>query len=403
MAIGFFYLLFTTHLSAARVIALAQSLGNLWGLSLAILTVGYGLVEIPRLLWYRSNHKKRTQYLMWRLAQLQSEKDEAHDRVDEYVYLFRYFEKKFQHKHTFLQSQIAIVKDTLIHHQLYEKEIVSPDITQTKIKEDIDKGEISEKLLAKIHTELKIWIFELERSESWWYKTAHDVLILELSLKQKQSLKRQSLTNSTSTKKQWKRDTSSSFHRINSSDANGNHSLHKSKDHRSLDNDKKFKLGRATKEKVRSEEENDDEDEDDDNHVTNDSNPQNRKDEAEESQLELHLNATHQPSFDEIRQLNATAKMYWYAHIYVVPVLQKVFAIAFGILSLVFIWSEIALAFNIHWSIFAIVANEFDVHTLYFYTIYVYIITMCIYVYMKYFLLNNSLNNSIDIAMALEY
>ncbi|ETO27370.1 hypothetical protein RFI_09762 [Reticulomyxa filosa] len=241
MAIGFFYLLFTTHLSAARVVALAQSLGNLWGLSLAILMVGYGLVEIPRLLWYRSNHEKRIQYLTWRLAQLQNEKDEAYDRVDECVYLFQHFENKFQ-KSPLLRQQKKIVNETLEKHGLHDKQVVNPDITLRKIKEGIDRDEISEKLLgniliyiykyiyiyifiyvylymymcirirmtnvmyiAKIHTELKMWIFELERGEAWWYKTAHDILTLEMSVKQKKGSKHVPLTNSGLIKQKWRR------------------------------------------------------------------------------------------------------------------------------------------------------------------------------------------------------
>ncbi|ETO31362.1 hypothetical protein RFI_05758 [Reticulomyxa filosa] len=353
MVIGFFYLLFTTHLSTSQVLALAQSLGNLFGLMLAIITVGYGLVEIPRFFWHRSNYEKRIQHLIWKLAQLQNEKDDANDRVDEYVHFFQRIEKKCgkdessemditqiqsRGRGALLREQRQIVKDLLLTHNLYDKQIPSPDITQEQIQQQIERGNIQEKLLdhcfvvvvvvvdvriVRIHAELKVWLFELERSEAWWYKTAHDILVLQMSLKQK-----------------------------NKELAMGN-SLQHSNIEKQLSQAAKNSKHTAKKVGVKEEEEDDDDDDEDENQ-----NDDEETQTEEDTDLTLVLNTVVQPSYDEMLQMNIINRCYWFGYTYIVPILQKIFAVFLGLLSLAIIWSEIALAFNVNFSIFAIVANH---------------------------------------------
>ncbi|ETO25013.1 Nucleolar protein Nop52 [Reticulomyxa filosa] len=395
MLIGFLYLLFTTHLSAVRLVALAQSFGNLWGLSLAIITVGYGLVEIPRFFWYHSNYEKRIQYLQWNLAQLENEKDEAYDRVEEYVYLFQCICKKYGAKHAYLKEQREIVSNQLKEHNLYDKVIAKPDITQDDLKDKIDQEKIDEKLLAKIHSELKIWIFELERSQSWWLKIAHDILVLQMSLQQRNSLQG-NVASSVSLSSMSSRPLNKSRHRQRRKRSKRGHSFDKKtrvKDDEDDEDDDDEEDDEDDEEEERgrsgdSAEDNDDDNNDDNNDRKNANNTRrgnanknnkkdnskdhknkhknkhkndngNKEDPSEESNLDLVLNVSQiRPSSDEMQRLNCCSKMYWYAHTYLIPLVQKAFAVFLALLSLAIIWSEIALAFDVRLSIFSIVTND---------------------------------------------
>lgn len=89
LVISFVYLLSVTGLEASYIGAVLQALGNLWGLSFAIMTMGYGLVEIPRYFWFRSSFEKRLQYLYFKLYEHSECRDNARDRVDELLYLWK--------------------------------------------------------------------------------------------------------------------------------------------------------------------------------------------------------------------------------------------------------------------------------------------------------------------------
>ena len=69
--------------------AVLQALGNLWGLSFAIMTMGYGLVEIPRYFWWRSSLQKRVEFLYFKCYEHAECRDAARDRVDELLYLWK--------------------------------------------------------------------------------------------------------------------------------------------------------------------------------------------------------------------------------------------------------------------------------------------------------------------------
>ena len=87
--VSFVYLLFATGMGVGDLGAVLQALGNLWGLSFAIMTMGYGLVEIPRYFWWRSSLQKRVEFLYFKCYEHAECRDAARDRVDELLYLWK--------------------------------------------------------------------------------------------------------------------------------------------------------------------------------------------------------------------------------------------------------------------------------------------------------------------------
>lgn len=107
LAVSFIYLLLATGMSTSSLGAVLQALGNLWGLSFAIMTMGYGLVEIPRYFWFRSTYKTRLDFLYFKCWELSECRDEARDRVDELLYLWK--KAKLKQKSPLFAAEFAAI------------------------------------------------------------------------------------------------------------------------------------------------------------------------------------------------------------------------------------------------------------------------------------------------------
>merc|ERR1719410_1764312 len=76
------YLAALKSLSARSIPGMAMGLANLWGLSLAVLMLGYGLVEVPRKLWRSSSVHKRFSFLLYKTSSLNNDKGDAEDQLE---------------------------------------------------------------------------------------------------------------------------------------------------------------------------------------------------------------------------------------------------------------------------------------------------------------------------------
>merc|ERR1712190_495653 len=147
--------------------AVLQAFGNLWGLSFAIMTMGYGLVEVPRYFWYKSNFDKRLQYLYFKISQLQENKENSRDRVDELLFLYKKSKKKYLQQFVY---EFAKIDEIIPQNELLKidgnNKISHPDVTFEDIDNIIDSGDFKRKHLRKIHMLFKIWLFQLERTNA---------------------------------------------------------------------------------------------------------------------------------------------------------------------------------------------------------------------------------------------
>jgi len=71
------------HLDWDRTKAIAASASNTWGLFVLVLMLGYGLVEVPRSCWSRSQKGYQLTHSYFRVAKLMAEKSDAEENLDD--------------------------------------------------------------------------------------------------------------------------------------------------------------------------------------------------------------------------------------------------------------------------------------------------------------------------------
>ena len=166
--------------TVSNIGALAQALATIWGLSFAIMASGYGLVELPRYFYHRSNWMKRLEYLYFKIFILQNEKELSNDRCDELIYLFRELKRK-NYNDNELNMKYSLIQNN-IPNEYATKELTNIDITFDGIKSTIDSihdKKTTNKLCSKINFLIKFWVFEKDRNEKWWIRVMAEIFKLQ--------------------------------------------------------------------------------------------------------------------------------------------------------------------------------------------------------------------------------
>lgn len=83
---------------------------NTWGLFLLVLLLGYGLVEVPRTLWYRSKTSLYLKQLYFRIAKLQGEKCDAEENLEDILGEVKSVTEKIKYNHPLRSCIDVIVK-----------------------------------------------------------------------------------------------------------------------------------------------------------------------------------------------------------------------------------------------------------------------------------------------------
>jgi len=78
-----FYLVFTTGVSFSQVRQIGRGMMNTIGLFILIAFLGYGLVEVPRMLWNKGNTEGQVRYLKFRVATQSEAVQNARRRLEE--------------------------------------------------------------------------------------------------------------------------------------------------------------------------------------------------------------------------------------------------------------------------------------------------------------------------------
>ncbi len=63
------YVAVESHMTGGALVGFAICLSNTWGLTLYVLLLGYGLVEVPRALWYEADAEKSLEHCYYRAAE----------------------------------------------------------------------------------------------------------------------------------------------------------------------------------------------------------------------------------------------------------------------------------------------------------------------------------------------
>ena len=83
---------------------------NTWGLFLLVLLLGYGLVAVPRSMWYRSNTSLHLKQTYFKLAKLHGEKCEAEENLEDILNEIKTIAEKIRYNHPLRNCVDIIVK-----------------------------------------------------------------------------------------------------------------------------------------------------------------------------------------------------------------------------------------------------------------------------------------------------
>lgn len=88
------YLAVVHSLNGQTISAYLAAMGNMWGLLLIIILMGYGVVTIPRIWWYKGEYSKSLNYLHLKSVQLDEKRIDAAYELDQLILKAIAFEKE---------------------------------------------------------------------------------------------------------------------------------------------------------------------------------------------------------------------------------------------------------------------------------------------------------------------
>lgn len=162
--VGVIYLLITGKMTITFLPAFGMALSNCWGLFLIILLLGYGLVAIPRTLWYRGDCHKMLYYMQFKMSSLEERLIDLRFQLEDIVKLVHAASLQLpsdSHLHPYLEIVISKCPREMLETHRTAYSTVSADTVK-------ELGEITEQRLADIHREVKDYAGEYHRSQCCW-------------------------------------------------------------------------------------------------------------------------------------------------------------------------------------------------------------------------------------------
>ncbi len=83
---------------------------NTWGLFLLVLLLGYGLVDVPRSLWYKSITSLNLKQIYFKIAKLHGEKCDAEESLEDILSEIKKIAEKIRYNHPLRYCVDLIVK-----------------------------------------------------------------------------------------------------------------------------------------------------------------------------------------------------------------------------------------------------------------------------------------------------
>jgi len=174
------YMAIRYHLSAYSFMGLLIGLSNAFGLLGVIAMLGYGTVQIPRVLWNRGNLHRRLRYCEFKTTEYTDRMDEA--RAD-LAKILGQLERIQQQQQWTMNNNPTSNRDEeqphihFLQHILQEIpqdiDVPAPDRTA-----EIPKT-ITENFLARLHQRLKQRVVEYRKSNYLWSRTCEEAFRLE--------------------------------------------------------------------------------------------------------------------------------------------------------------------------------------------------------------------------------
>jgi len=161
------------HLTWDRTKAIAASASNTWGLFVLVLMLGYGLVEVPRTLWFRSQRGYQLTHAHFKVSKLMSEKSDAEETLEDVLFEVHLMSNEIEH----LDSRRPWI-DTIL------RKIPTELMDKVKRRRTNDGGgqnfgDVTEKSLIKLHRQVIQAVQAYNRTEAQWSDWTDHVFELE--------------------------------------------------------------------------------------------------------------------------------------------------------------------------------------------------------------------------------
>jgi len=162
------------HLTWDRTKAIAAAASNTWGLFVLVLMLGYGLVEVPRTLWNRSQRGHQLTHAYFKVSKLMSEKSDAEETLEDVLLSVH------------LLSNEVSVSDP--RRPMVETILQKVPLDQMeKVKRRGENrggggeggGDVSEKSLVRLHRQVITALQAFNRTEAQWSDWTDHVFELE--------------------------------------------------------------------------------------------------------------------------------------------------------------------------------------------------------------------------------
>jgi len=184
-AIFLAYLLIGAHLSIADLTGFGMALANAWGLTLLILCMGFGLVEVPRSVWRQSDNQVNLRYCEFMAGKVKEGLEENYvklkDTVREVLDTAQAIDDPALQVH--MQTVLELCPEKVITEVSEYKGYATgrlKDRNKDKDKETPDKnGAVTEKYLAQLHKNLKWEVAEHRRNQAAWNELCHYAFYLQ--------------------------------------------------------------------------------------------------------------------------------------------------------------------------------------------------------------------------------
>ncbi|GAU93072.1 LMBR1-3 [Ramazzottius varieornatus] len=177
------------HLSGSKLYTLLVTASNTWGLFLLILLLGYGLVEIPRGIFKRSNLSYQLAYTQFKLAKVSVEKAEADEEIADIFSEIRKMVPQLNERHHLrkcLDVMISKCPDDI------QQSLTNPPAGRTSDRSgNVTSGIVpTESSLAFLHKRMIASIHRQFRASSTWIALLEEGFELEDCIRNQSNIDR---------------------------------------------------------------------------------------------------------------------------------------------------------------------------------------------------------------------
>lgn len=164
-----------------KIIGITAS--NTWGLFLLVLLLGYGLVEVPRTLWYRSTTSLNLKQIYFKIAKLHGEKCDAEENLEDILNEVKKIAEKIRYNHSLRNCIDLIVKKCPENFQSNLRRNNEDYRDYDEVRNNRDRDIPSEKSLVSLHTRLIKSLQVNNRTSNQWKKMMEEAFLVEDVLK----------------------------------------------------------------------------------------------------------------------------------------------------------------------------------------------------------------------------